>query len=365
MRILKYILLIVVLFFIGLIVFVATQKADYNITRSKVIKKPRAIIYNFVNDFKNWETFDSRFATDKSIVFNYPELTLGKGASFSWKGDDDEGKLKTNLVKENVTITQDQVLNGENSKVSWQFKDTLGGTKVTWKSSGKLDFKSKVASFFNGGINAFVGNEYERSLENLAKTLDYELKTFSIKENGVVNRKPTFYLKQSVLCREKSIAKNIGIIIPRLEKFFSKNKIDSNGKPFVIYTKYDRINDLVDLSVCIPVKDSIFISKGSDVQSGKLPYYTAIKATLTGDYSHLQKAWNKAYQYGDKKTFIRNANLQIVEVYSKTRSDIKNPSKWITEVYVPVYPKVVATKPVVAKPKDSTEAKPVDVVVEP
>ena len=168
MRILKYILLIVVLFFIGLIVFVATQKADYNVTRSKVIKKSRAIVYNFVNDFKNWETFDSRFATDKSIVFNYPELTLGKGASFSWKGND-AGSLKTIVVRENNTIEQEEIFKGEKSKVYWQFKDTLGGTKVTTKSIGKLDFKSKVISFFNGGINAFIGNEYERSLENLNK----------------------------------------------------------------------------------------------------------------------------------------------------------------------------------------------------
>lgn len=364
MRILKYVLLIILLFFIGLVVFVATQKADYNVTRTKIIKKPRAVVFNFVNEFRNWETFDSRFSSDKSIVFNYPELTSGKNASFSWKGTV-EGRLKNIAVSENDSIAQEEIVKGEKSKFFWYFKDTIGGTKVTWKSKGKLDFESKVISFFNGGINSFVGNVYERSLENLNKTLIYELNTFNINVNGVVTRKATFYLKQSVLCREKSIVKNIGILIPRLEKFFSKNKLSRTGNPFVIYTNYDRINDLVNLSVCIAVKDSIFISAGSDVESAQLPNYTAIKATLTGDYSHLQKTWNKGYEYADKNSFIRNTNLHIIEVYSKTKSEIKNPSKWITEVYVPVYPKTVTTKPVVVKPKDSVVLKPVDAIVEP
>ena len=364
MKILKYISLIILLFFVGLLVFIATQKPDYNVTRSKVIKKPRTIVYNFINDFKNWELFDSRISSDKSLVLNYSNVTSGKGASFSWKGEDD-GSLKTTSETKNLSIEQEEIFKGEKSNVSWQFKDTLGGTKITIKSKGKLDFKSKIISFFKGGINAFIGNGYERSLENLNKTLIYELNTFNIKVNGVENRKPIFYLKQSLLCREKSIAKNFDIINTRLEKFFTKNKLSSTGKPFILYTKYDKANDLVNLSVCFPIKDSIFISAGSDIEFGQLPYYTTIKTTLTGDYSHLQKAWNKVYEYASKNNFISNTNIQIIEVYKKDRTDIKNPSKWVTEIYIPVYPKVVATKPIVAKPIDSTVVKPVDEIQEP
>jgi effector-binding domain-containing protein len=358
MRILKYILLLVLLLLIGLTVFVSTQKADYNVTRSKVIKSPKATLYNYVNDYRNWETFDSKFLADKSLSFTYTEVTSGKGASFSWNGSFD-GKMNTLFAKENDSIFINRYEDGEKSEVCFKFKDTIGGTKVTWKSKGKLDFKSKVLSFFNGGINSVVGNEYEKSLDNLNKTLNYELNTFSIKVNGIVNRAGTFYLKQTILSREKNVAKNIKILLPRMAKFVDKNKIATNGKPFILYTKYDRVNDLIGLSVCIPVRDSIFISAGSDMQSGQLPAYTALKTTLTGDYSHSQKVWKKGYEYLAKNKLERNTSLQIIEVYAKNSLDVKTPSEWITETYIPIFPKTVAPKPVYRKPNDSTAVKPV------
>lgn len=358
MRILKYILLLFLLLFIGLTVFVSTQKAEYDVTRSKVIKSPKATLYHYINDYRNWETFDSKFINDKSFSFQYPEITSGKGGSFSWTGNSD-GKMITSFTKENDSIFINRYDDGEKSEVSFKFTDTIGGTKVTWKSKGKLDFKSKVLSFFNGGINSVVGNEYEKSLENLNKTLNYELNTFSIKVNGIVNRSATFYLKQTILSREKNVAKNIKILLPRMTKFVDKNNIATNGKPFILYTKYDRVNDLVGLSVCIPVKDSIFISPGSDMQSGQLPAYTALKTTLVGDYSHSQKAWKKGYEYLAKNKLERNTSLQIIEVYTKNILDVKAPSQWITETYIPIFPKTVAPKPVYRRPTDSTAVKPV------
>ena len=59
MQILKYLFLIVVLSFIGLTVYILTQKGDYTVTRSKVVKAPRMIVFEYVNDYKNWETFSS------------------------------------------------------------------------------------------------------------------------------------------------------------------------------------------------------------------------------------------------------------------------------------------------------------------
>lgn len=362
MRILKYILLLLLLFFIGLTVFVSTQKADYNITRSKIIKTPKATIYNFVNDFRNWETFDSRILADKSIVFTYPEITTGKGAFASWKGATD-GSVKTVFVKENDSIVQNQFVDGEKLDLTWSFKDTLGGTKVTLYSKGKLDFKSKVLAFFNGGINSVVGNEFEKNLENLNKTLNYELNTFDIKVNGIVNRTGTFYLKKSAVSREKEVTRNIRVFTSQMNKFFVKNKMSMSGKPFVSYSKYDKINDLIGFSVNVPVRDSIFISAGSDIQSGQLKPYTAVKITLTGAYSHTQKAWKKGYDYIAKNNLLINNNKQVIEIYTKGIAEEKSQSKWITEIYIPVFPKVEVVKPVYKTATDSVKTKTVTIPV--
>ena len=352
MRILKYLFLLLFLFLIGLSVFVSTQKGDYDVTRSKVIKNPRVIVFNYINDYRNWETFCSWIKNDNTYNFNYPELTMGKGASCSWVSSDTEGNLKTILVKENESISQKMVNNEETSEFFWKFKDTIGGTKVTWRSKGKLDFKSKVAAFFHGGINSVMGDSYEKSLENLNKTLDYEINTYSVKVNGIVSRPGGFYLKQFLHCKQKDVERNIKILVSRMEHFFDKNKMSSNGKPFIIYHKYDRTNDDIGFSVCMPVRDSIHIMPGSDVESGKTASYTTLKTTLVGDYSHTQTAWKKALRYISDNHLERNNSGQIVEVYAVGRNDVKNPSKWVTEIYIPVFPKAVP-KAVNRKPLDS------------
>ena len=106
MRILKYLFLLLILFFIGLTVFVTTQKGEYNIIRSKVIKTPRATVFNYVNDYRNWETFASWSKEDAEIKFKYNKITSGKGASYSWKGYNSEGNIKTLTLVENESIHQ-------------------------------------------------------------------------------------------------------------------------------------------------------------------------------------------------------------------------------------------------------------------
>ena len=50
MRILKYLFLLLLLFFIGLTVFVTTQKGEYEVICSKVIKTPKPTVYNYLNE---------------------------------------------------------------------------------------------------------------------------------------------------------------------------------------------------------------------------------------------------------------------------------------------------------------------------
>ena len=113
------------------------------------------------------------------------------------------------------------------------------------------------------------------------------------------------------------------------------------GKPFVNYDRYDVANDFATISICIPVRQQISISVGSDLASGEIIAFTCLKTTLTGDYSHSKEAWAKAKKYiadnGLKENFAGN----YTEVYVKTIDDIKQPSKWITEIYIPVFPKAI------------------------
>ena len=350
MRILKYIFLLILLALFATTVFIATQKGNFDVTRSAIIKSPKSTIFNYVNDFRNWETFGSWKKEDPDMTFNYSKNTVGKGGSYSWSGSDGEGKMKTIGVIENQSIQQKMDFNGASSDVRWTFKDTIGGTKVTWHAKGKMDFGFKIYSAFNGGVDQIIGNMYEKSLINLDKTLVYELNTYSIQVNGMVKKMGSVYLKQTITTTIANVPRNLRVLIPRMVNFFKKNNLKMYGKPFVIYHNYDTAKGITTLSVCIPIKDEVFTSPGSDITSGKFTSFDAVKTTLKGDYSHTKEAWEKAIAYIQKNNLTQDFALPYVEIYTKNNEQVANPSQWITEIYIPIKPKVVP----VYSPKPAT-----------
>ncbi|SCY00239.1 SRPBCC family protein [Flavobacterium caeni] len=359
MRILKYIFLLLLLGFFALSVFVATQKGDFEVERSMIIKSPRTTVFNYVNDLRNWENFGSWKVDDPDMQFTYPQHTVGKGGSYAWVGKDGSGKVVTTEVADNTSIRQKMTHSGTVSEVYWTFKDTTGGTKVTWRSKGHMGFGFKVYSAFNGGVDQVIGTMYERSLANLNKSVNYELNTFDIKVDGVVNKTSAFYLSKRITSKIVNVPKNIRILLPQLIHFFKKNKMTIYGKPFVIYHTYDRAKGITDMSVCIPVDKQIFLGQDSDLIAGKLTGFEAVKTTLTGDYSHLQQAWDKGFAYMAEKHIAQSETGPYVELYTTHVEHELHPSKWVTQIYIPVKPKTVAVpKPRVWKPVEPAVVEP-------
>ena len=75
---------------------------------------------------------------------------------------------------------------------------------------------------------------------------------------------------------------------------------------------------------------------------GEIIAFTCLKTTLTGDYSHSKEAWIKAKKHITDNGLKENFAGSYTEVYAKTIDDIKLPSKWITEIYIPVFPKAIS-----------------------
>jgi hypothetical protein len=345
MRILKYLFLLLLLSFVALSIFVATQKGDFTVERSQIINSPKSTVFNFVNDYRNWEDFSSWIVEDPEMQITYPKKTIGPGASISWEGKEGTGDMLTVFVKENDSISQKMNYDGTSSSVFWSFKDTIGGTKVTWKTTGKMSFTMKVYTAFNGGINKIIGETYEKSLANLDKTLDFEINTYAVKVNGLVKKLGTFYLRQTFTSEISKVIKNGQIVFPKMITFCEQNNIELNGKPFIIYHTYDTVSGLTKLSFCVPIKNQILTSSGSDILTGKLEPFEAIKTTLTGDYSHTKKALDKAKTYITTNRIALDPTFSHVENFTISKTEIKNPSKWVTEIYYPIKPKAIPVIP--------------------
>jgi effector-binding domain-containing protein len=348
MKILKYLFLLSLLSLVALTVFVATQKGIFSVERSKVINSPKATVYNYVNDFRNYEDFESWAVEDPSIKMTYPNKTIGSGGSFYFASEEQAGNAITLKTKEGESIQQKMKYDGTEAAVNWTFKDTLAGkTKVTWKATGTMSFLFKIYTALNGGSDKVIGTIYEKSLANIDKNLDYETKTYAIKVNGVVKKTETPYIKQTFTSEIAKVNKNARVVIPKLLHFSETNGLSTNGKPFIIYHTYDTKTGLAKISICLPINKEISTSAGSDILSGKLNGFDAVKTTLNGDYTHTNEALAKTTAYINNEKIIPDLSWSHIEILALSKLDVKSPSKLITEIYYPIKPKVV---PVVTEP---------------
>ncbi len=348
MKILKYLFLFALLSLVALTVFVATQKGIFDVERSKVINSPRTTVYNYLNDFRNYEDFESWSVEDPTIKMTFPNKTSGNGASFYWDGVDGKGNAITLKTKDGESIDQKMQYDGTEAAVSWTLKDTLNGkTKVTWKGKGTMSFLFKIYSALHGGADKVIGTIYEKSLVNIDKNLDYETKTYAVKVDGLVKKAETPYIRQTFTSEIEKVNKNARIVIPKLIHFSETNGLSASGKPFIIYHTYDTKTGLAKISICLPINKEISTSSGSDILAGKLNGFDAVKTTLIGDYSHRNEAIAKTTAFINKEKITPELSWSHLEIWTLSKLDVKGSSKLVTEIYFPIIPKVV---PVVTEP---------------
>jgi hypothetical protein len=336
MRIIKYLFLLFLLSLVALTIYIATQKGDFTVKSSRVINSPKSTVFGYVNDYKNWQKFSSWIASDKAMKLTYSPKTTGNDSSLMWEGGNDVGNIQTLYTKGNDSIVQKMDFNDTSCKVFWTFKDTVGGTKVTLASVGKKDFMAKVNSFINTSTHNSLSDVYDECLTDLDKTLDIENSIFNVKVNGIVKKLETFYLRQSFTSKISDISRNANVVFPKIITFCKQNNLALNGRPFIIYHTYDTINDLTKVSFCIPIKEQIFTSQGSDILSGKLAAFDAVKTSLTGNYTYKNKALQKTVEYTTGKNILTGSTFSHLEIFTIGKNETLSPSKWRTDIYFPL-----------------------------
>lgn len=336
MKIVKYVFLLLVLAAIALTVFIATQNGTYTVTQEKVINVPRPVLYNYVNEYKNWENLGMLSGADSIATYVFSKRSAGPGAFMKWDKNNEGGRITTLAVAENDSIGQQTTVNGLESKLSWKFKDTLKSTKVVVTLTGNLTFSEKAEALLKGGINHAYEKNLEGGLNNLNAYLVTELRTFDVKVGDVVNKMNAFYLGTSAEGKTEKVAAESSAKFSQLYEFAKQNNIEVKGAPFVIYTKLNKTAKTAKYTYAIQLKEAIYTAAGSEYESGELIGFKALKTSLKGDYSHLPKAWKKAEEHITKNTLPENTSGQYIEVFSKNLLNARRPSQWVTDIYIPI-----------------------------
>jgi len=361
MKIVKYVVLLLLLASIAITVFIATQDGSYTVKKEKVINVPRAVLYNYINEYKNWENLGLLNSADSTATYSYSNATAGTGAYMNWQKNSTTGRITTVAAADNDSISQKADINDLESLISWRFKDTLNSTKVSVKLSGKLTFTEKAYAIMQGGIDNGFEKTLTKGLENLDAFLVTELRKYNVDVEGLVTKNGAFYIGQTATGSVADVSAKAQAHFAVLQVFVKQNKIVTTGQPFILYKNLDKAAQTATYTFAIPIKDEIFTTPGSEYEGGKINRYTALKTTLKGDYTHVSKAWKAAGSYINEKSLQENTTGTYIEVFAKGSAQTRRPSQWETDIYIPIgapAPVDVMDMDIPLPPINNTTAKP-------
>jgi hypothetical protein len=347
MKILKYLSLLFLLFLLAFVVFVATQPATYEITKQREINTPSNFVFEYVNDFSNWNDWQ-QFNTDENVAYVTSQNTTGKKSYVKW---DSESAIVTTFAQ-NDSISQLFIQDDNKQTLHWKFKKLGRNTLASVTIKGDLSFTEKIYSVLNGGITGYVGPQIQESLNKINNYFVSELGEYDIKVEGLVNRPSINYLEQKDSCLVKDFPKKSKALLKTMKNFIKSNDIETLEVPFVMFQNNENQNKIV-YAMCVPVKEKVFTTPDSQIQGKNYSSFLAIKTTLKGDYSHMKKAWSKTRNYITTKKFKEDKKGFYIGIYKKSVPEVNEPSKWVTEIYIPIVKKETAPKKVIVK--DSTE----------
>lgn len=338
MKILKYIFLLLLIVIVIGAIYLATLDGKYDVKRSRLIKAEPELVFNELNDYKNWEDWGPWFEADSTIAVDYPENTIGEGASYSWKSKDGDGMMRTLKVDKPNSLDQEVVFEtpfGDmKTDVYWILEKVEEGTNLTWGMKGEIDF---INRWMVNKMEKSIGQEEERGLELLDEHIQKEIKIYSIDFNGVIEYGGGYYLYTTTSSKIDEIEAKYPVLLLKMYGFVKNNNIRTTSGPFTLYHKYDEENGTTMFSVCYPVAEKIITPRGSDVLSGFMESGKYFKTTLNGSYENSDEAWEKAMDEAQNLEDYKMIETgEPFEVYVNNPHEIPNPADLITEIYIPV-----------------------------
>jgi len=338
MKTIKYILLLMLILIIGFSIYIAVQPNSFDVTRTKTINAPQSVVYNNIIDFKNWEAWSSWKEENPETIITLAAQTEGIGGAYAWEDNDDQGSMTTTGAVPMTSITQDMEFgDNQKSEITWNLKPNEdGATEVTWNIVGKkLPFGFKIFSTLMGGIEEQIGPHFERGLTLLDSVLQAEMKVYSINVKGATQHSGGYYLYNTTSCKFGEFEQNRKTMLPKVGAYATTHNVTMAGPPFILYHKWDKENDAIIFSCCVPTNSKI-IAAESGILTGKLESFRTLKTVLKGDYKNLKEAWEATMKYSADNNFEIIEGGSMLETYVTDRMSKPNPADWITEIYVEI-----------------------------
>lgn len=170
-------ILIVLAFAIGTFaIIVAIQPAEYQFTRTAIIRAPPSTIFPHINNLHSWDEWSPWAKLDPNAKNTFEGPDEGVGAKLSWDGNKEVGTGSMTIIEsvpDNlIRIKLDFIKPFEGTSTT-EFKFTREDeqTVITWSMFGKNNFIGKAMGLVMN-CDKMVGDQYEKGLANLKSVVE-------------------------------------------------------------------------------------------------------------------------------------------------------------------------------------------------
>ncbi|MDT0686907.1 SRPBCC family protein [Autumnicola psychrophila] len=342
MKIIKYLLFLILILIIGSSIYIATKDGDYQLEETRIVAAPQEMIFNEVNEFRNWEEWFAWLQSENNPIITYTEESSGEGAVLSWKSDEvGNGKITTTAARPFSSINQDMEYTipfGESSsEVYWNFEQTENGTQITWGVQGKHSFMEKLGFLLQtDDFSDIWRTRMQQSLDDLERITNEKMAEYSINVDGVTQHGGGYYMYSTTASKLSQVNDRMSTMITDISSYMEKNNIEKLGNPFVLYNEWNNGNTTAIFSAGYFTPSEIITPEESPVLTGFMSNQKVVKTTLKGSYDNLPEAWDRAHAYIQENNLVPLEESDSFEVYNIRPQDTKNPANWITTIYIPI-----------------------------
>ena len=306
-------------------------RKNYHIERSIDISAPHAVVHEQVRYFKNFPKWSPWHNYDPTMKTTVEGTDGAPGAIYRWQGNDKVGtgwqEIKS-VTPERVSMDVHFQEPWESTAPSYLALEQRGdsATHVTWAFDMHVAFPWNAFAMLTD-VNAFVGKDYERGLENL-KRISEEIARK--RYNGFAVKQLTLPVRYYAGVRQTvpmaGITKYFATHLPKITAALGQANTPPAGPPSGLFWMWDESLQVTEMAAPIPVETERAFPGLSVFPLGGNAY----SVDFQGPYEQAAAAHEALDQFMAERQL--EIGTPVVEEYLTGPATEPDSTKWVTRV---------------------------------
>jgi effector-binding domain-containing protein len=321
----------------GVIAFTSCKPKEYEVYRELTIDAPASVVYDQVVNLKAQEAWSPWEEKDSTMTREYSGPEEGVGAKYSWSGNDSVGVgyMEHTELSEPSMIASKLVFTSpweSESEIIWTFVESENGTVARWTVKGSLP--GYLFWMDADDMDKAMGRDFERGLQKLkgvseemaaAATPKYDVQLTNVApvEYYGITGDVSFADLDSAYFAER---------FAKIAAYLAADMSNVTSPPFSMTHKWDQETKMANVTIAIASGSK----KPGTNEIVKAVRYAGpvMKLVYLGPYENLESAYEYIFKYAGEQGYTPAGSTW--ESYVTDPGSEPDPSKWITEIYLPV-----------------------------